>query len=382
MFLSKSRFLSLPINKIITQRCYTIYRVDEDDRMSRFMKKLIGRKSQHNLLNPKEIISSKGTPTFLTACKGNSRTIKRRQLMLNKHFMQGISDVLAYEDVGKMIIENGVTITHVSVGQHFNHLSIFWTTSSVDFKTVESKLNALIPELTKKLIEKNFMSNIPAIRFIFDRNQINNEMLENIFKEFSIKSDPKEFTPPSKDATGYHIKNPIGVKQWAKRVAKFSEQFKEEQESKYNETMEMKMNYTYTRFEYPPDMALNFAGLDYESYINRVNEKLGKLRSKASNYVADPLPPAHWVENPDAPPPEHLNVQTKSNDERLNALKEFVIANRKKKTFARKIHAREEKEFETSIAEDLKDAKARMELKDKTSLLYEDEVYEVDDEDK
>lgn len=379
---SQVRFLCPTTIARVSFRSYKpTYYEDDSHRVQHFMKKMMGRKSQKDLLFPKEIISSKGMPTFLTACKGNSKTIKRRQMMLNKHFMQGISDVLAFEEgIGKVIKENNVTITHICVGQHYNHLNIFWTTSQLEYKKVEASLNALIPTLTGKLIERNFMGNIPVIRFCFDTNQINTEMLDKAFSNLAIKSDPTAFTPPTKDATGYVVR-PMGAKRWAKRVAKFNEQFKEEQESTQQEQLAMKMNYKYNKFEAPKDMSLDFAGLDYENCMNRVCEQLRRIRSKTlQSEKTEPLPPAHWVEGPSVPPPDHLrfaNDPKATTEYRLKSMKDFIVGNRKKKNYVFKVQAREKEEHIAFISDNLNEARDRIQAKDEE--YFHDLVEEKDD---
>lgn len=353
-----------------------------DPRTAHFMRKLMGRKSQQNLLHPKEIISSQGKPTFLTANKGDSKTIKRRQLMINKHFMQGISDVLAYEEFYNVIKADKVSITHISVGQHFNHVNIYWTTGQVDCKQVEKKLNSMIPELAKKLIERNFMSSLPVIRFCFDCHKVNEEMLDSAFKTLSIRSDATKHVPPSKQATGYSLDNPYGPKRWSRKLVRFDEQFKEEQEARQENLLSMKMNYTYSKFEAPPDMALNCAGLDYAKYMNQVHERLRKVRATANSFVADPLPPAHWVDPPNLlPPPDgssHRDPKL-TTEYRLNAVKNFILGNRKKKFFTHKMQERVKDEHDQLIVEDLEEAKMRMQAQDAEAfndIICEDEEEE------
>lgn len=298
--------------------------------------------------------------------------------MINKHFMLGISDVLANdEQLCHSFKADKVSITHVAVGQHFNHVNIFWTTGEIDFQRVEVKLNSLIPLLTNKLIERNFMSNLPVIRFCFDRNKVNEEMLESAFKKLSVRSDPTGFVPPTKEATGYKLNNPYGPKQWSKRLVRFDAEFKEEQTARQENLLAMKMNYTYTKFTAPPDMALNYGGLDYEKFINQVNEKLRKVRSGGIDHSGDALPPAHWVDQPNLlPPPDGTDARDpkQTTEYRLQAMKNFVIGNRKKKRFSHKMEERAIEQHNQLISEHLEEARMRLQTKD--SEVFDDVITE------
>lgn len=80
------------------------------------MKKLLDleKEARKAKTDPKPVISQ-GAPNLLTESRGSQKAIKTRQVMLNKHLVETITDVLLTEDVGDDIKAHGVRITFVSV---------------------------------------------------------------------------------------------------------------------------------------------------------------------------------------------------------------------------------------------------------------------------
>lgn len=88
---------------------------DQNVRSVRMLDKLLGvhSKTKSKVLHPKGVVIAKGAPQYLTQSHGHSKSISRRQSMLNKTFMMTLSDVLATEAIGNEIIKSGVRITQV-----------------------------------------------------------------------------------------------------------------------------------------------------------------------------------------------------------------------------------------------------------------------------
>lgn len=321
--------------------------------MNRWMDKLTKRETQHDLLHSKGVVVSQGAPNFLTRNKGDRRTISRRQKMLNYHFMQGITDVLANEDIGKVVEENEVKITHVEVNQHYNILNVFWSTTKLDINAVATELKALTGILNKKMYEKNFMTLVPDIRFCYDKGIMSLDTVDSLLKKTGHKSTfkPQDFVPPTEVATGYHFMNPLGPRIRAKKVALFAEEFAKSQETVYDD----KINYKFTKFVYPPDMRLDAVGLDYEKIMNQVLVHVNRIRSDSRQnvHVADPLPPAVWIEDHRIPTDhEKMQMQKPDTTIRLSTMRNFIIEHRRKRTKHFKQRQIAQNQMVDSIAED------------------------------
>lgn len=330
--------------------------VYEMERMDRYMNKMMNRKSQKDLLHSKGVVVSQGGPNFLSMNKGNARTISRRQRMISFHFAEGLTEILANNDdeIGDVIREEKVTISHVEVGQHYNILNVFWTTGKPDSSAVAAKLVALTGLLNKKMVEKNFMTVIPSIRFVFDTSKTSLQTVDALLKSTgeTIKVDPHTFAPPTEVATGYHFQNLLGPRIRAKRVALFFEEFKRSQEAAFRDKG---INIQSSRFVYPPDMRLSAQGLDYERIMNLVLSHMQKSRAETNRnvYVADPLPPAVWIEDKEIPA-DHLKARNSRPDTtvRLSTMRSFIVDHRKKRSAFYKEKEKAKNQMLDNVAED------------------------------
>lgn len=327
----------------------------EHERMDRYMAKMLNRQSQKEVLHQKGVVVSQGAPNFLSMNKGNARTISRRQRMISFHFAEGLTEIFANDDeIGAVIREEKVKITHVEVGQHYNVLNVFWCCGKFDTTSVAAKLISLTGKLNKKMVEKNFMTVIPDIRFVFDKSKMSIETVNELLNSTGIKYevDPHTFAPPTEVATGYHSMNLLGPRIRAKRVALFVEEFKRSQEAAFRDKG---INYQAGKFLHPPDMRLNAQGLDYARIMNQVLFHMQKSRadSRSNVYVADPLPPAVWIEDQTIKPDhEKMREQRPDTTVRLSTMRAFILDHRKKRTKVHKEKERAKNEVLDNIAEE------------------------------
>src|SRR5690349_20489141 len=86
---------------------------NEVERSARMLKRLLGEyeKSKSRVFHPTSVVVAQTGPKFLTSHVGHEKSISRRQVVLNKHFMECISDVLLTEKIGDEIREHGIRIT-------------------------------------------------------------------------------------------------------------------------------------------------------------------------------------------------------------------------------------------------------------------------------
>ena len=248
---------------------------DDFERNGRFMEKLLNRKTIQDVLNPSiGSKTAKGAPSFLVRSKGHTKTISRRQAMLNKHFLQGLTDVIATDaEIGSPFHKHQVKVTQVETGQHYNILNIYWSLPDDKLANVDSvgkELSSLAGILHKKMIERNFMGLMPRIRFNYDQNKAAIQVIESVgvqrnvrdrhhqlrhgsvdgrnkgdLKGESTKSDlngesikrddegstqetQKVAPQPEPDHAGYTRIDPMRPRFWARKVALFVESQKYE----------------------------------------------------------------------------------------------------------------------------------------------------------
>lgn len=383
------------------------YLADDFERNGRFMEKLLNRRTMRDILNPSiGSKTAKGAPSFLVRSKGHTKTISRRQAMLNKHFLEGLTDVIGSDaEIGIPFRKYGVKVTQVETGQHYNILNIYWSLPDHHLSKMDAigkELSSLAGILHKKMIERNFMGLMPRIRFNYDQNKAAMQIIESIdvqggvrghnhqfrhgsvdgesiksdLKGESIKSDlngesiksnnrneggrTEEFQKvapqPKPDHAGYTRIDPMRPRFWARKVALFVESQKE-----YKKKEEM------GRFEAPEDMRVDARGLEYRKIMNRVLAGMKRVRSAESSHplnpVADPLPPSTWV-HPPLFPPDHQLLQrslVQDTETRLDNMKSFVINYKKKQNRMFKENRRELDEKLFEIHSDLQSIKSGLE---------------------
>lgn len=100
---------------------------DQTERSARMMKRLLGefKKTQRNVLHPTGIVVAQTGPKFLTDQRGHEKSISRRQVVLNKHFIECITDVLLTEKIGDEIRDHGIRITQVWISFKLRRRLIF-----------------------------------------------------------------------------------------------------------------------------------------------------------------------------------------------------------------------------------------------------------------
>ena len=311
--------------------------------------------------------------------------------MLSFHFMQGISEVFANEpELSRLIREEQIRVTHAEVGQHFNILNIFWTTDNLErISFIAQKLHDMVGLVTKKMVEKNFMTLMPTIRFVHDKSKASIEAVNEALTKSGLKPsfDPRNFAPPTELATGYHFLDPLGPRIRAKKVALFYEEFKESQEREYRDKG---VNYRTDKFTAPPDMRLDAQGLDYERIMNLVMANVQRSRADAKRrvYVADPLPPAVWVDEHQQPPDhEKARLEKPDTTVRLSTMRQFVIEHRRKRAKFFKEKERAKNEELDGVADDHLyvmdrlygggDEESAQMRADEEDFMDEDEYYDV-----
>lgn len=371
----------------ISKTCVRCYLADEKERSNRFLSKMMKKKSIEDVLNTTGVEKNvaTGVPSFLTRSKGHTRTISRRQAMLNKHFIEGLTDVLSTEAVGQTISDYGVRITQVETGQHYNYLNIYWVIPEVTRVTeIGLKLNALGGELAKKMIERNFMTVIPIIRFNFDKNKVATENIYNALKHQQrdtkpdVNKPPVVPEPPTLDAKGYFRIDPLRPKLYQKKVLLFYEEFSKKKSA------EDKSNYKIPSFKSPEDMNLVVFGLDYKQTMDKILANLKRSRAEHRGYnpVADPLPPSSWV-SPSQPTPDHLKDKIKLDTyDRIQIMKNFIVENKRKKDRMYRVSKAEKDDYYLSISDRLDSVmeKVQSDSFDQTSPYDAPDHYEDEDD--
>ncbi|RWS25550.1 putative ribosome-binding factor A-like protein [Leptotrombidium deliense] len=338
----------------LTQKRFVWKFADQNERMSRFMNRMLKDQSTkiERVFNPSEIVS-KGIPN--RNFEGNTKALKRRQQMLNKNFMETISEILSSTSFGQELRDLNVVLTQVEISRDYTVLNIFWNTTIAEMTddeilAISKKLQFFTGKLNKMVQEKNFMQVLPIMRFVFDRETFAKKEVEHLLNKADMGStfsptDPTSLETPSERLTSKKGKYKTDV----------STYIKEGEDIKYTPEPIV------PTFLCPPDMHLNALGLDYRTLINKVLFFMKKSRAEHRNFnaVADPLPPADWVAPPilHAPPDfEESESERVKTAQRVKDMQMFIIENRKKRERLKKQAIKETEERFQLVTEQLDEA--------------------------
>ncbi|KAI4499808.1 hypothetical protein M0802_005064 [Mischocyttarus mexicanus] len=99
---------------------------------------------------------------------------KRRMVVLNKIFMEHITDLMTTNEATSELLERGVEVTSVSISSDYKILNIFWTLEKMDNKnwptTIEEVLQKNSFILRHELSQMRIISSVPIICFVKDKH--------------------------------------------------------------------------------------------------------------------------------------------------------------------------------------------------------------------
>lgn len=198
-----------------------------------------------------------GTPAFLSQTKGlNTKYVTRRQIVLNRHFTEIISDVLAL-NLKKQLHDMDVTVTSIETKAWNKGVSVFYTTSRPFNDQLHTELKQLVHQLRIALTERRLIGRTPHVNFVFDRSKMLEKSLDESLERAKLHSE-EETRLVSQMATQLHITKNLGSP-GTKLISK--------------------------RYEAPSDMKNTLAGLDYPKLFDEVALKLERGRAETSRMI-------------------------------------------------------------------------------------------------
>lgn len=108
--------------------------------------------------------------TSLSNDHGASKHISRRITVLNKLFMQHISDMLANGEWSNKIAGFGLEISQVKITSDFHLINVYWTAKNVENSdNLEATLQPIAIRIRHELSQLRLMGEVPRIAFVKDR---------------------------------------------------------------------------------------------------------------------------------------------------------------------------------------------------------------------
>lgn len=261
-----------------------------------------------NKANPLPIMKE-GAPEFLTASKGlNTRHITRRQIVMNRHFTEILSDVLA-NNLKEHLTRSEVNITSIETKAWNKGVRVFYSLGKPFDNSVHLKLNSLSPQLRSAVAERGLVGRVPLIHFVYDEAAEFNRKLEDALK------DVETGKPPDETRLMQNASNKV----WTTKYL-----------GAEDSTLSARL------FSAPMNMNNKTLGLDYEGIYNEVVTKLERGRAQSSrmapnvSLMTEPLMRA---------PAENCEDDPVT---RIARMQKFLINQRKKTEYHAKLRRKDE----------------------------------------
>lgn len=252
-----------------------------------------------NTISP---MRTEGVPNFLAQRRGlNTKFVTRRQVVMNRHFTEIISDVLS-NSMKNDFSDLGITITSIETKAWNKGVDVFYYVDDGFAQDKHQQLKALIQHLSASVTERRLIGRTPVINFVLDRSIEVDKKLEDAMKK--AESLQKVPTPNQLVKT---VKSSLKTNR------------------NYTETSS---NLTPHMFSAPKDMTNSIFGLDYETLYNHAASQLERgralsTRTRPSDNVILSAPPI--IKGPP------INTEEEDPIRRIVNMQKFLI-NQKKKT--------------------------------------------------
>lgn len=199
---------------------------------------------------------SEGVPRFLAQKKGiDTKFITRRQVVLNRHFTELVSDVMS-NSIVKQLSSLGVTITSIETKAWNKGLDIFYYSDQGTSIELQKELNSLIVKLRKELTDQHLIGQTPNIRFVADKTIQASKLLDQALANSNVKPQNEELQVTKLEPNSIDISS--------KTQPKFNCDPKG------------------IKFNAPKDMSNMTLGLDYSKMYDEVASKLEYGRAQST----------------------------------------------------------------------------------------------------
>ncbi|XP_043249382.1 uncharacterized protein LOC122395666 isoform X2 [Colletes gigas] len=127
-----------------------------------------------------------------TAERGPSIHTTRRMNVLNKIFMQHVTDLMSTGEMNSALVEKSIEITDLKITADFKLVNVFWIDNSTDTSDTEEVLRSCAFRLRHELSQLRIMGNVPPIQFV--RCKHYNKLLE-LEKRFATADYGEDYIP-------------------------------------------------------------------------------------------------------------------------------------------------------------------------------------------
>lgn len=250
--------------------------------MNKFLKNKLERYSNEDI-----------NPTAYVAENKISVHTQRRMNVLNKVFMEHITDMMSTGEVEPEILNRNVEISHIKITPDFKLINIYWIENNAEKLDTEELLQKCAFQLRHKLSQLRIIGIVPSIQFVKCKGI---KVMKKIEQKFKIMEFEEDYIPnPYPDAIRHTI------------TASDVENVHNNKEDKFSITI--------------PIMKHDVFGLDHFRIMSKIKNSLNKSLKQTININS----------NPHSNPLSKFDVKNISN---------FVIGNEHQEQFAKFLNER------------------------------------------
>lgn len=255
-----------------------------------------------------------GTPIFLNRTRGLNQTfITRRQIVLNRHFTEILSDVLALK-FQNQLSEKGINITSIESKAWNKGVDIFYCTPEPFNMKTHKEVNFLVTELRKSISERRLIGRVPPIHFVYDQTIDTDRKLSHALEKIKLTNSSE---------TNYLVST---GPQALDRTAKL--------DTDCNTYLKPK------KFSAPLDMTNDILGLNYTALYNKVVANLERGRGESSRMI--PAMSLASTEPLFTGPIQEQNTEELDPAIRIRNMKKFLVEQKKKYTVQSRYRRKQE----------------------------------------
>lgn len=219
-------------------------------KQAHMMKKIISGKSKNKGFWYRERDPKPVTPNSLMTAKDNSKGASRRSIVLNKLFMEHVTDLMTTGEVSQLVLGHSIQITRVQMSLDFQLLTVYWTSTNTKMShlVIEDVLKQAAGPLRHQLSQLMLMGEVPRVMFVADKQSAE---LNEVDRRLAIVDFGDDYEPKINNSN-----------------SSFTPQFR---------TTDLDNDEL-------PKMRHDVFSLDHEKIMNRILASMSKTRSAIDRY--------------------------------------------------------------------------------------------------
>ncbi|XP_029719222.2 putative ribosome-binding factor A, mitochondrial [Aedes albopictus] len=211
------------------------------------------------------------SPASLASTKGQGKESTRRLTVLNKLFMEQITDLMATGEYSEEIVGYGIQISRVRVSTDFHGVNVFWFASdSAQDAEIGRLLKRVAGGLRHELSQLRLIGQVPKLTFVKDKAHGLNADVDSALRKADYGED-------------YEFTNRSLV---PRSEIKLQTDLPSEVRRKIGE-LEDEIEYPRDDHDPLPDMRHDVLGLNHGMIMNKIKRSLNKSKQAWSQYNSE-----------------------------------------------------------------------------------------------